>query len=362
MRRISLALATAIALSLGAATADAHGHHGGGYGGYGGYHHAYYGGGYGGYGGYGGNSGQGQGGGHQSYEPQPHKPLFVLDDDLLAMENGDFIIPLSEGVFLVVAESQVNLMDTQGGKPLMPVFAEPKLFESIKKEVAAQGQDLDREVSTRRDWLSWVGWTSSMFSTVKADNDEFLNLQDLQRRLQGAMKRLGSSSESHSIEAGEDEVELFVGCYVRSDNTIALYTPGGHAAIMNGKTLVTPTGQTTPLKPELKTAIVSVLKKMIKESMQDIVSNAAEQKSLVAEQVSTENDLQQYQSIQMQNSYDPTYEVDYGTDSIPVSQAIDKTRSDLSSIMFDQAALDSDTRKKQAEMKRFQSALSAWSE
>jgi len=325
------------------------------YGGYGGY------GNYGGYGGYAGNGRGGNGAYHEPYDPQPHKPLFVLDDDLLAMDNGDFVIPLSDSVFLVLAESQVNLVDTQGNKPLMPIFAEPKLFDSIRSEVAAQTKDLGREVSTRKDWLSWVGWTSSLFSTVKADDLEFRNLQDLQRRLGGAMKRLGNSSESHSIAAGEDEVELFVGCYVLNDNRIAIYTPGGHRAIADGKTMVTPTGQTIPLNPQLKTAITSVLKKMIKESQQDMNSDITENKSLLAEQASTQKDLNDYQSILIQSGSDPAYEVDYGTDSIPVSQAIDKTQQDLTSITIDIAALEASYSKSQTEMARFQSALQTWS-
>lgn len=320
-------------------------------------------GGYGTYGGYGGYGSGRQGGpSHQPYQPQPHKPLFVLDDDLMAMENGDFVIPLSDTVFLVVADSQINLMDTQGGKPLMPLFAEPKLFQSIHEEVAAQGKDLDREVANRKDWLSWVGWTSTLFGSVKSDTDEYLNLQDLQHRLAGAVKRVGNSSESHSVEAQADEVELFVGCYVRKDNRITIYTPGGHAATMDGKTIVTPTGETEPLRPEMKAAIVSVLKKMIKESRQDIASDAAEYRSLQADQAATQRDLDEYQGIQFQYSYDPTYEVDYGTESIPVGQAINRTNQDLQSILFDQATLESSARKSQAEMERFQSALQAWGE
>lgn len=318
-----------------------------------------YGGGYGG----GGNRGNGQRNPNVQniYQPKPHKPLFVLDDDLLAMENGDFVVPLSETVFLVVSEGQVNLMDSQGGKPLMPIFAEPKLFENIKKEVDAQTTDLDREVATRKDWLSWVGWTSELFGSVRDDTAEFLNLQDLKRRLALAMKRVGSSTESHSIDVPDDEVELFVGCHVTSDNRVAIYTPGGHPAYTDGKTLIGPTGKKEPLSPQLKTAIISILNKMIKEAQKDIASDAAEQRSLMTDQRSTESDLAEYQSIQMQNSYDPTYEVDYGTDSIPVTQAIEMTQRDLSSIQLDQQVLEVSARKSQKELERFQALLQAWS-
>ena len=276
------------------------------------------------------------------------------------MENGDFVIPLSDKVFLVIAEGQVNLMDSQGGKPLMPVFAEPKLFEGIRKEVLAQSADIDSEVANRKDWLSWVGWTSSMFGTVQADTQEFMNLQDLQTRLSGAMKRLGYSSESQSIPLEADAVELFVGCHVLSDNRVVIYTPGGHPAYIDGHTMVTPAGQKQPLNPQVKAAIVSVLKKMSSESEKDIASDIAENKSLLVDQTATKKDLAEYQSIQAQNAYDPSYEVDYGTDSIPVTQAISMTQRDLDSITLDQQLLEVNARKSRAESERFQAVLRDW--
>jgi len=310
---------------------------------------------------YGGSGGAGSNASNL-YQPQPHKPLFVLDDDLMAMENGDFVIPLSETVFLVVANGQVNLMDSQGGKPLMTMFAEPKLFENIRTEVSAQSGDLDREIGTRRDWLSWVGWTRSLFGSVRSDTDEYRNLQDLQRRLAGSMKSLGYSSESQSIPVPAGVAELFVGCHVLPDNRIALYSPGGHAAFLDGKTISSPSQPDRPLPASLKTAILSVLKKMIAECQKDIASDKAETLSLATDLAATESDLSQYQSIYSQNGYDPTYEVDYGTDSIGVSNAIQKTQQDLDSIVLDQRVNEADIQKKQADLERFQAVILSWSQ
>ena len=296
------------------------------------------------------------------YQPQAHKPLFVLDDDLLAMENGDFVIPLSETVFLVASKGNVNLMDSQGGKPLLPIFAEPKLFEEIRKEVATQGTQIDTEVSSRRDWLSWAGWTSSMFSTVKADSEEFTNLRDLQHRLGVAIKNLGYSSESSSITVPEDAVELFVGCHILADNRVAFYGPGGSASYSDGRTMVGPTGSKEPISPSLKKAILSVVKKMMAESQKDIASDKAERLSLKSEASATQIDLNEYQSIQAQNGMDPTYEVDYGTDSLPVSQAVQMTMNDLSAINLDEQLLDVNQKKSETDLLRYQAILEIWSQ
>ncbi len=333
-----------------------------------GYHYSpriyFYDGGYGGsYGGsYGGNGRRSSRPVQPLYQPQAHKPLFVLDDDLLAMENGDFVIPLSETVFLVASKGNVSLMDSQGGKPLLPIFAEPKLFEEIRKEVASQGKQIDIEVSSRRDWLSWAGWTSSMFPSVKADSEEFANLQDLQRRLGGAIKNLGYSSESRSIDLPENAVELFVGCHILADSRLAFYGPGGSASYADGKTLVGPTGFKEPISPSLKTAILSVVKKMVAETQKDIASDKAERVSLRSEASATQMDLNEYESIQTQNGMDPTYQVDYGTDSLPVSQAIQMTMNDLSAINLDQQLLDVNQKKSESELMRFQAVLEIWSQ
>ena len=330
-----------------------------------GYHYSprmyFYDGGYG--GGYGGGgSRRSSANVQQLYQPQAHKPLFVLDDDLLAMENGDFVIPLSENVFLVVARGNVNLMDSQGGKPLLPIFAEPKLFDEIRKEVAAQGTQIDAEVNSRRDWLSWAGWTSTMFSSVRADTEEFSNLQDLQRRLNGAIKNLGYSSESASIPVPEDAVELFVGCHILSDNRLAFYGPGGSASYCDGTTFVSPGGAKSPISPALKSAIAAVLRKMVTETQKDIASDKSERNSLHAEANATQMDLSEYQSIQAMNGMDPTYQVDYGTDSVPVSQAIQMTMNDLSAVTLDLQLLDVNQKKSETDFVRFQAVLGVWSQ
>ncbi len=315
----------------------------------------------GGYSGAGGSRGTQPTNGHQPHQTMGHKPLFVLDDDLVAMDNGDFVVSLSENAILVVSQGAVNLVDVKTGKNLVPVFAEPKLFSEIRAEVSSQAGDLDHEVAVRRDWLSWAGWTSEFFGTVKADNAEYLNLQDLKRRLGGAVKKLGTSSESNVINLEDGAIELFVGCHILSDNRIALYGPGGKVSTSDGTSMVLPSGHKISIDPDLKAALVSVMKKMIKESDQDIASDQTDLQSLQAEQSSTENDLREYQNIQVQNSYDPGYEVDYGTDSIPVEQAIQQTQADLASIIQEQRQLQQSIAANQEHRSRFASALESWS-
>ena len=319
------------------------------------YNDNFYGGGY----GYGGGRSNG-GGGHLPHQQPPHKPLFVLDDDLLAMDNGDFVVSLSDKAFLLISSGKVSLVDAKTGTPIAPIYAEPKLFEEIRNEVNGQAGDLDHEIRTRRDWLSWTGWTGDLIPTIRADNQEYLNLQDLKRRLGLASKKLGNSSEHGTLAVPDGAIELFVGCQILADNRIQIYAPGGAWQITDGSSITGQDGKSTKLSPQLKTAIVSILKKMVTETQQDIDSDGKDVKSLQQEATATQSDLSQYQSLQMQNSYDPDYEVDYGTDSIPVSQAIQKTNGDLAQIQRDIQTLQLNIQIAEGHLQRFQIALQSW--
>lgn len=291
---------------------------------------------------------------------QPHKPLFVLDDDLLAMDNGDFIIPLSDLAFLVVRKGTVSLEDAKTGKTLYELYAEPKLFTNIQEEVASQSQEIDHEIKVRRDWLSWAGWTQDLFSTVRADNREFLNLQDLKRRLGTSSENLGKSQAPQALVLPSDAIELFVGCQILGDNRIAIYGTNGKADICDGQTLVDAYGKKKLMPPSLKPIIVSILKKMVQETEQDIKSDSTDALAMNADITSTQTDLNEYMSLQSQNSYDPDYEVDYGTDSVPVGKAIELTQQDLSSLQSEQLKLQLSGETAQIRLQRFKSALQTW--
>jgi len=302
------------------------------------------------------------GGGHQPHQQLQHKPLFVLDDDLLAMDNGDFVVTLSDKAFLLVSNGKVTLMDSTTGAVIQPIYAEPKLFDQIRQEVNNQSGDLDTEIRHRRDWLSWTGWTADLIPTVRADNLEYLNLQDLKRRLGVAGKKLGESSDHGSLEVPNGGIELFVGCHILADNRVQIYSPGGKYQTTDGITITGSDGKTSKISPQFKTVIVSVIKKMVTETQQDMDSDRKDLQSLQQEATATQMDLSEYQNLQMQNSYDPDYEVDYGTDSIPVGQAIQKTSQDLAEIQREIQTLQLSIQTSEQHLARFQTALHSWSE
>ncbi|MEP6756666.1 MAG: hypothetical protein ABJA67_14265, partial [Chthonomonadales bacterium] len=98
----------------------------------------------------------------------------------------------------------------------------------------------------------------------------------------------------------------------------------------DGKTLTAPgTKKPSPCPPELLATIKGVLVKLQKELIADQASSKNDFDVNQKDKQQLQTDLATYQSIQSANSYDSTYEVDYGTSSIPVGNAISLTEKDI---------------------------------
>src|SRR5207248_10042109 len=108
----------------------------------------------------------------------------------IVLENGDVVITLSDSAYLVASGGKLMLMSSQGAEPLLFLEADPAFFERIVTQVQGQRAVVGGEIAARRDWLSWVGWTGALFSTVADDRAELQHLRDLDRRLESALVRV----------------------------------------------------------------------------------------------------------------------------------------------------------------------------
>jgi hypothetical protein len=70
-----------------------------------------------------------------------------------------------------------------------------------------------------------------------------------------------------------------------------------------------------------------------------------------------QSDYYQYQSLQSQNYGDPNYQVDYGTDEIPVWDALERTQRDLKQNEQDEASTQADIDKLQIGLTTIDAAL-----
>lgn len=263
---------------------------------------------------------------------QEHKAIFVADDDMMVLENGDVAITVSDNAYLLVSESRLTLMRSQSPTPLMPLFPDPELFRNIVARIQDQLASVRREADVRRDWVSWVGWTSALFETVRDDKKEIANLEDLQRRLTAAASRIKPPTESSTASLlPANSTELFVEGFLLPDRRIALLGPDGKWLYTDGKQVESedPGVKPTAAPKELTAAITGVLAKLRKELAADMKSDDDDIRDLNTERSGLQSDLAEYQQIYSSNGYQGDYEVDYGTDSIPVSEAISRTQQDL---------------------------------
>ena len=316
---------------------------------------------YGYYGGYGygggyGNRGASNLGGHRA--PIEHNPLFVLDDDLMLMDNGDVIVTLSPQAFLLITEGTASLVNSKTGTPLVPIYAEPKLFESIQQEIQYQTVSLEAEIKKRKDWLSWVGWTDTIFDTVRGDELELKNMQDMRRKVAAATQHFKPSPEKNSLNLPTGAAELFVGCHLLEDKRIELYGPGGAVSYLDGTNVTSADGKKTPITPEVYATIGSVIKKLIDEDEKDLVSYTKELADADKEIASINNDYIQYEQLATQYGYDS--DVDYGTDTVSAQQAIQLTQKDLTAAQNDKNQLQTDRTKQQNELYLLKQVAPYW--
>ncbi len=301
---------------------------------YGGYSHTYY-------VGHGGPRGSG---GHIHEQRDEHKTLFVADDDLMVLDNGDVVITISDTAYLLANGGKLELYSVNSLDPLLPVYAEPTLFNTIAQEITGQQVAVRSEVSTRRDWLSWVGWTSALFPAVREDWTEIRNLEDLDRKLGQAVVSARQPQALTPTIAPAGSVELFVGAYLLPAGAVALHGPNDDWLYTDGKQLWSGTGiekkNARPCPPELAAVFKSSLTKLQKELGADILSLDNDLRQLQTDRASLNKDLQDYNTLS--SSYGSSYEVDYGTDSMSASQAISKTEGDITQNQqdVDENALD----------------------
>ena len=298
----------------------------------------------------------------QQQQQQPaeaHKALFVADDDLMILDNGDAVVTLSDQAYLLAAEGRLTLFSHASKEPLLALYPEPNLFERIASEVQNQRAVVRREIAGRQDWLAWVGWTSALFPVVAEDRKETENLVDLGRRLEAAATRLGKPNAPANIPGvSADAVELFVGCFVLAGNRIAFREPSGKWATTDGTSLWNASGVGRPCPPPLKAALRSIMANLLRSLNADYTSFSNDLNTLASDRASLDRDLAEYRSIYAANGYQSSYQVDYGTESITVSDAISRTERDLQQNAQDTQIVRTDYNRVCWERSRVDAALS----
>lgn len=282
------------------------------------------------YGGGGGMRGNGSSAPRQNQTPKQQKALFVADEDMMVLENGDVVITLSEDAYLLLRQGHVFLMSQKEPAPLLELFADTEIFQSASGALTEQQQAAEEEKQIREQWLSWVSWSSVLFPNIAADKQEVQNISDMEGRIQLALKGIGTPKPAAPVTLPPGAIELFAGCYLLTDQSITcrradgswLATRDGHTwaqEVVNGKPNLCP--------PALQPLLQGIIVKLIKEFTADFNENLNDLKELAQEKSGLQKDLLEYQNLS--GMFGTNYEVDYGTDSLPAYQAVDRTQGDI---------------------------------
>lgn len=297
--------------------------------------------------------------------PVTSQALFAADDDMMMLDNGDVVITLSDRGYLLIVNGTVSLMSSKIPDPLLPMYAEPNLFKAVVGQLRDQKTGADQAALLRRDWLSWVGWTSALFPTVADDRAEVQHLEDLSKRLDAAAKQSGEAAAGSSpMVAPPNTVEIFAGCVASDDGHVHLRSKDGWYAT-DGARLWRETDagpkDETPAPPELTAVLKSVLEKLRKELAADAASDSHDLSQIAADRVQIERDMAEYKRIYTYDAnYNGYYEVDYGTESIGVSDAIARSQRDLEDNQRDYDETVASQTKSQADLARIDTALTAF--
>lgn len=292
----------------------------------------------------------------------PHQALFIAADDLLVLDNGDIVITLSPTGYLLVSGGRIALMSATAPAPLLPLYANPAVLARIREQLQYQQMVAQREMEIRRDWLNWVGWTAALFEVVQADRREMRSLTDLNRHLMTALERLSAPAEAPAPEMlPPGAVELFAECTLLPDGRITLRRADGRRIFTDGRHLWTEqlaARQKCP--PELSTLLKGVLVKLEREFEADLARNANDARTAAGELRTLEYDLREYESIARSNPDDPNYSVDYGTDSVGVSDAIFRTQQEIQATIAQQDRLKAEEAQRATELERLRAARTAF--
>jgi hypothetical protein len=149
-----------------------------------------------------------------------------------------------------------------------------------------------------------------------------------------------------------------------SDGSVAMRMPENRWMTTDGKTLTISGPKTSrqACPKELRSALRDVIHKLKKELAADMASDDNDIRVIQQDGAALQRDLAEYQNIQLNNPWDSSYEVDYGTDSIPVGRAIDRTLNDIDQNTRDLNEAVADRAKEAADLDKIDraSTLFAW--
>lgn len=277
----------------------------------------------------GGRGGGSHGGAGSPAPVKETKALFVADEDLMVLENGDVVATLSEDGYLLLKHGRVYLMSHKQPAPIMEMFADSELFARVSQQLQDQAFSAQSERESHENWLGWTSWTAALFPTIQGDIKEQQNLQDLESRIAKALQGLGKPAPAKPVPLEPGTIELFSGAFMLPNQIVALRQANGEWRYADGANWWT---EKTAEKHEPAPAVLppllkGIMTKLAKEMDADIKADENYLQELRQERAMLDKDLSEYNRYA--GIFGTYYEVDYGTEQIPAYQAVSRTQTDI---------------------------------
>jgi spermidine synthase len=250
------------------------------------------------------------------------------------LPDGQVVISVTNGSYLLIGPDATTLTDAQTGAPLLFLASDPALRKRVANELDRQSRGLAQSAAAKQRWLTWIDWLE--FSPWYGDDQrELANLQETTTRLAAALKNLGDVSDAPVISPPPmpGAIEVFSSVWMMPDGSaLILEMADGSRAYMTGTQwysdpeLLTP--RSTPYPAGARAVIVSDLQERVRNSAATLAALNMELSDLNTDNTQLQSDLSEYQGL-MTSGTGLSENVDYGTEQITLSDALARTQNDL---------------------------------
>ena len=268
-------------------------------------------------------------------DPNEGDALYRLTPETDVLANGEVVITLTDQSYLLLADQVTGVIDINTGLPLIFLERDQSLIWRTNQELDRQRRGLQGSVKGKQDWINWVSWVG--FAPWRAEDEaELGNIQSTVGVLDKAIASLGAipatppALPTAPVPGG---IQLFTGVWLDgTGRQIVIELPDNQTAYLTKAGWWNDAARTQPRTEPYPTTfrdlvLVPYLTKQKDESAAIKARLEADLASARTDLTSLQADKTEYTTIQ--RTYGASDEVEYGTSTIRVDEALRRTADDV---------------------------------
>lgn len=266
--------------------------------------------------------------------PTEDQTAYRLTPETDILSDGKVVVLLADDTYLLLEPDVSTVIDGATGAPLLFLTSEPAQIWRAAKEIDRQRLGLRRSADGKQAWLDWLDWLEFAPWRSNDDQRELETMKSMADRLEAARATLGAVPDNPpSLPAPPvpGAFELFSGAWLLPDGSaLALRLPDG-LAFMDGKGWYRDAARTQALAEPYPAAFKAVVARMLETQVRNHDATFARLEGEVRLAGNEVNlllkDKAEYEGIARTNS--PETSVEYGSNEIPLREALRRTNDDL---------------------------------